>query len=136
MSDHATAAPAENKGQAQELLAEVAEKIDASGVAVRERVVSAMVEKTIAQRADLLEKALNKLGDLRKELYKLGPDAITFVGPERTKHEAFTKQQLDARVKAEENIEKLETAIENTLKGGKDTWKKLSEVLDKVGKNG
>lgn len=133
MSDHATAAPAE-KSQAQELLAEVAEKIDGSNSAVRGRVVEAMVEKTVAQRAELLEKSLVKLGDLRKELYKLGPDAVTFEGPERVKREAYTKPQLDARTKAEENITKMETAIENALKGGKDTWKKLSEALDKVGK--
>lgn len=135
MSDSVSAAPApEKKSQAQELLAEVAEKIGGSGPAVRERVVSAMVEKTIAQRADLLEKSLNKLSDLRKELYKLGPDAITFVGAERVKHEAYTKERHDARTKAEENVQKLEEAIESTLGGGKDAFKKLGEVLDKVGK--
>mgnify|MGYP005862726183 CR=1 FL=1 len=46
--------------KAQGLLAEVADRIKGSGEAVRQRLVDAMVEKDLAQRVELLDKAFQK----------------------------------------------------------------------------
>lgn len=116
------------------ILAEVAEKVNASNTQVRQRVVDAYVEKEVSRRADLLDRTLTKLVEFDKSLKKAQPDVITYTAAGE-KQEAWTKGALDAKKKLTERQGALEKALEAALAGGKDEWNKLSEALQKAEKS-
>jgi len=125
------------KPHTTQVLAAVADKIRTSGEAVRDRVVNSMVEKKLAQRAELVEKALIKLKDVGNELKKLGPDQEHYVEGNDKPVRTYSKQRKDDKKKAEENKAKLERALETVLSGkdekGADVtdehWVKLAESV-------
>ncbi len=117
------------------VLAEVAEKVKGSNTQVRERVVSALVEKEVASRAKLLDDSLAKLVELERGLKKMKPDIET-VSAEGAVQTAWSKKAFDEHKKAKERFEALEKAVEAALDGDKEQWAKLREQLQKAGNAG
>lgn len=102
--------------KAQGLLAEVADKIKGSGDAVRQRLVDAMVEKELAQRVDLLDKAFQKRFELLTALRKIDrADQETYNADGTVATQSYTKARLDEIKKAKEALEKHENALEKAL---------------------
>jgi N-glycosylase/DNA lyase len=102
--------------KAQGLLAEVADKIKGSGDAVRQRLVDAMVEKELAQRVELLDKAFQKRFELLTGLRKIDrADQETYHADGSVATQSYTKARLDEIKKAKEALEKHENALEKAL---------------------
>jgi hypothetical protein len=102
--------------KAQGLLAEVADKIKGSGDAVRQRLVDAMVEKELAQRVELLDKAFQKRFELLTGLRKIDrADQETYNADGSVATQSYTKARLDEIKKAKEALEKHENALEKAL---------------------
>jgi hypothetical protein len=114
------------------VLAEVAEKVNGSNTAVKQRVVDAYVEKEVASRADLLDKSLSKLVEMDKALKKVKPDIETVDG-EGKLSSSWSKKAWDERKKSEDKKAALEKAVEAALTGAKDEWNKLKDALQKAG---
>lgn len=108
-----------------DILAEVAETLKNSNDVVRGRLTAMLVERKLASRVDVLDKALSKLNDCRNELRKMKPDQVSFVNGE--KQEAFSKDSWEKKSKAEEAMSKLEKALESALSG--ENFDKLQELV-------
>lgn len=115
------------------VLAEVASVLkDSSGI-VRSRLVSALTERELSKRVDMLDKALVKRRDLQRDVQKIKPKK-TFkivdgqhveVDAMYTEDEAkaFVKQTKDAR----EKLQKFDAALEKAFSG--EDFDKLAQQL-------
>lgn len=110
-----------------DLLSQVSDAVKDSSELVRKRLVDALVDRELTSRVDLLDKALTKLKDAKKEVDKLRPDVETFdeTGAKVTSH--YSKAKLEERKKAVEAKEKLEKAVEQALSG--ESFDKLKELM-------
>jgi len=128
-SPSAAAGPAD-KRQSGNLLSEVAEKIGQSTSQVRERVISALVEREVVARTDILDKALAKRTELDREIRKLQkPDVEQFDVDGKVVSASFSKARVDELKKAREGLEKLEKAIDKALTD--NDFSKLKEIVGK-----
>lgn len=109
-----------------ELLSEVAETIKNSSSAIRSRLKDTLVEREVSSRVDLLDRGLLKLREARAEIKKMKPDQVSFDGGGQ-KTETWSKDAHEKKVKAEEQVEKLEKAIELALSG--DSFDKLKDLV-------
>lgn len=104
------------KSKAQEMLADVAGKIKDSGEAIRQRLVDAMVEKEVAQRVELLDKAFQKRFELLTAFNKVNrADQETYNADGSVATQSYTKARLEEIKKAKEALEKHENALEKAL---------------------
>lgn len=102
--------------KAETLIAEVAERIAASNVAVYQRVVAAMVEKEVATRVLALDAAMQKRFTLTNELRKVDrPDDVKKDASGRVIFEAWTDARREEIKKTREALEKVDNAIEKAL---------------------
>ena len=79
--------------------------------AIREKVVTALVEEEVNHRADLLAKALAKRKAQAKELDKIRPDQCTFNQDGSPANQHWSKSGLGERQKAEKTLAKIDKAI-------------------------
>lgn len=111
----------------------VKSKIAESSTIVRQRLTGLLVDREVDRRVELLDKAIAKLGELRKAEAKCKPDNITMT-ESGDKHATFTKAKYEEREKLRGKMTKLEGAIDAALVGDKpDAFQKLKEALDKAG---
>lgn len=108
------------------VLAEVASILKNSAPTVKDRLVAALTERELVKRVDLLDKALVKLRDFKKEVDKIKPqDQFDLDG---NKVATFlSKQQHEDLKKAKEKVQKLEKAFEKALAG--EEFDKLSNLV-------
>lgn len=104
----------------------IAQRIDSSNDDVRERVIEARVEKVRVERAELLDKGLEKIEAADAELKKLKEcdqksydDSFNVVG------QSYSQERVKQLKKAKENKDKLEAAFSKALNGDCDSLKKL-----------
>jgi hypothetical protein len=117
-NETATPAPTDDTKptrQAVTVLAAVSERIGASGPAVRERVVSALVEREVVARVELLDKALAKRTETEKDLRKLKPDVENYDADGKLVSSSYSKAKADELKKARESLDKLEKALDKAL---------------------
>jgi hypothetical protein len=110
-----------------DVLGEVSDLLKNSSEKVKERLVSTLVEREIASRVDLLDKALVKLKEAKKELDKIKPDIETFDEQGNKQAGQFSKAKWEEKKKATENKEKLEKAVEAALSG--ESFDKLRDLM-------
>lgn len=117
------------QSQASTLLTKVSESIKNSNDVVKERLTSLLVEREIVARVELLDKALAKLSEAKKELGKLKPDQTSIAG-DGTKTETYSKEQYKKREDVKENLDKLNAAVQTAMLGeGPEPFKKLKELV-------
>jgi hypothetical protein len=114
------------------VLAEVADRIKNGKDDVRARLVNVLVERELTSRVDLLDKALAKHGELTKAMKKIKPDVETFDAT-GAKLEQFSKAKFEEKKKAEDQVTKLEAALELAFNGD---FGKLKELVGKGGNSG
>lgn len=88
-----------------------------------------MVEREINERVELLDRALVKLRDSKKELDKLRPDVKSYGATGEVAHELYSEEMMKKRKAATEQLSKLENAVEKALTG--EDWNKLKEIINK-----
>lgn len=104
------------KLKAQEMLAEVADKIKGSGDAIRQRLIEKMVGEELEKRVDLLDKAFQKRFELTTALHKINrADQETYNADGSVATQSYTKPRLEEIKKAKEALEKHENALEKAL---------------------
>lgn len=104
------------KSKAQEMLAEVSEKIKGSGEVIRQRLVDAMVEKELAQRVEVLDKAFAKRFELIAALNKVNrADEVKKDADGKVIFESWSDARREEVKKAKEALEKHENALEKAL---------------------
>lgn len=108
-------------------LAEVQERIKSSPEVVKAKLIARLADREIDSRVELMDKALVKLDDLRKEVYKAKADQVTFNEDGTKTAETYSKAALDARNKAKEELDKWEQMIEKALVEG--DFSKLKEKV-------
>jgi hypothetical protein len=116
---------------AQGVLVEVADALRNSSQTVRSRLVTALTERELVKRVDLLDKGLAKLKEVKKEVDKIRP-ADMFDGDGNKVPGHFTKQQHEELKKAKEKFAKLEKAVEKAFAG--EEFDKLANLV--AGKGG
>lgn len=124
------------------VLAEVADALKASAPAVRSRLVSALTEREVAKRVDMLDKALVKRAQLQTEVYKIKPPGkklfklvdgqmqeveAVFTPEEVKKFNDDTKQYNKLLKEATEKLQKFDAALESAFAG--EGFEKLAKQL-------
>lgn len=118
------------KSQSSEVLVAVSERLGKSGEEVRNRVVNALVEREVASRVELLDKALAKRIEGEREIKKLSkPDVETYDMEGKVVSSSFSKARADELKKAREAQAKLEGAIDKALND--NDFSKLKDSLAK-----
>jgi hypothetical protein len=111
---------------AQSVLVEVADALKASPATVRSRLVTALTERELVKRVDMLDKGLAKAKELKREVDKIRPaDMFDSEGNKVPGH--FTKQQHEELKKAKEKLSKLEAALEKAFAG--EGFDKLANLV-------
>lgn len=108
------------------VLTDAAEAVKNATGDVRTRLVNMLVERELTSRVEVLDKALNKLKDVRKELQKLKPDQVAMAA-DGTKTETYSEAKWKERAKVQEDLTKLEKAVEAALAG--ESFDKLRESV-------
>ena len=110
------------------LLAEVADKIQTSGGAINDRLRDDMVEREVASRVAVLDKAFTRRRELSQALNKVDrADNETFNADGSVASASFSKARLQEIKKAREPLAKLESAMEKALV--ENDFQKLKEVV-------
>ena len=122
--------PETKETKAQGLLADVANRVRESGPTVYGRIRDAMVEKEVAARVDLLDKALQKRFQLLTDLRKVDkPDNESFNADGTVASATYSKARLEEIKKAKEALAKHESALEKAL--ANNDFGKLKESCGK-----
>lgn len=108
------------------ILDDIATRVSNSTAAVVESFIQARVDRTIGERAELLEKAFQKLTEARIDVRKAEKQEPFYTATGEKTFPGYTKEQWDAVLKARAFVEKLEKAIEEALTG---SWDPLKVVL-------
>lgn len=98
----------------------VAEKIAAISPAVNEKVIDALVARELEKRSDAVLGGLDKLRTMQNDLKKIRPDvggAFDEDGNE-VKPTLYSKAKFDERKKLNEQIEKLQKALDLAIDKG------------------
>lgn len=112
------------------LLAEVADKInsDNTGEMINNRLRDDMVEREIAARVSVLDKAFAKRRELSNALNKVNrADNETFNADGTSATSSFSKPRLQEIKKAKEPLAKLEAAMEKALT--ENDFQKLKDLV-------
>jgi hypothetical protein len=120
------------------VLAEVADALKASPEGVKSRLVTALVEREVVKRVELLDKGLSKLRELKSEINKVRPP-VSYTATGEKVEGNFSKADFESLKKLRERLSKLEAAMEKAftgqefdklagLVGGKEAPAESSEV--------
>ena len=106
----------------------VAEKIAAISPAVNEKVIDALVVRELEKRSDAVLSGLDKLRTMQNDLRKIKPDVGGFFDEDgnETKPNAYSKAKFEERKKFNEQIEKLQKALDLAIDKG--DMSKLYEI--------
>lgn len=110
--------------------AEVAESLGGSGPTVRSRVVVALTEKKLSERADVLTKAVAKGQELERESNKIRPEDFFALDGTKIVGDRLTAEQNKKRRELGEKIAKLDKAVDTALRDGatQQEWDKLAAL--------
>ena len=118
------------------VLAEVADALAASAPVVRERLKAARIEREVARRVEILDKALPKRDALFIETKKLKVKTGTLINEDGTETKValpMTEDEVKAYKKAvkeaNENLEKFDALLEKAFTGDKEAFDKLSKLV-------
>lgn len=112
---------------ANDLLSAVSEAVKGSTQQVKDRLRDLLIEREISNRVELLDKALVKLKEAKKELDKIRPDMESYDEDGKKVSSTYSKAKLDERKKATELKDKIEKALEQALEG--ESFDKLRELV-------
>ena len=115
----------------QSVLVEVADALKASPAQVRSRVVSALVERELVKRVEMLDKGLAKLRDVKRDLDKIRPP-VSYTADGQKVEGTFSKADFENLKKARERVTRLESALEKAFAG--QEFDKLANLV--AGKEG
>lgn len=124
--DTKTTAPTTAPTASVNVLTDAAEAVKNATGDVRARLVTTLVQRELDSRVDVLDKALTKLKDAKKEFQKLKPDQVA-LSADGTKSETYSEAKWKERAKAQEELAKLEKAVESALVDG--SFDKLRELV-------
>lgn len=94
----------------------VAENLANSGPQVKDVIVEELTAQEIEKRAELVRKALPLIEQAQGELNKVNrPDVVVYDAEGKEKDKSFSKNQIDTRKKAQEKVEKLNSALTEAL---------------------
>lgn len=103
-----------------------AELLATSNVNVLERVISSLVEQEQVKRTNAVLSMLDKISTAEKELKKMKPDQVFLDAAGKPTLETWTKESLEKKKKAEEQLEKMKNALQDALTNNK--WDKCLEL--------
>lgn len=115
----------------QNVLAEVASALGASGVEVRTRLVRALTERELVKRVDTLDKALVKRDQLQKEVYKVkvpGKPAVKLLNADGT----FTEQPATYTVEEAKKYGEEVKAYQKALKEANEKLQKFDDMVEQA----
>lgn len=90
----------------------------ASTPAILDSVVKSLVSQEINRRSDALLKVINQAFSLKKELYKVKPDILSYNVDGTVAQAAWSKPKLEEKKKLEEKLDKLDRAIAKAVEKG------------------
>lgn len=90
---------------------------------VRNAVVEKLVQDEISSRSDAVLKGLNDLSKLKNDLRKIKPDQKSFDATGKIVNETYSKEKYEELNKTNQQIAKLETALQLALEN--DDYSKL-----------
>lgn len=127
MSENTTENKTENKKSAAATLQEeVAAVLKDGNEHVKGKLRDLLVEREVSKRVDLLDKGMNKLRELKREVDKIRPPTV-FSGSGEKKEGDFSKEDWQKKVQAKEKVAKLEKLLENAFAG--QDFDKLSQMV-------
>lgn len=110
----------------------VKQTVGSSAQQIQDELVNLLVRRELDKRVSLLDSALSKLDELRKNLNKIKPDNVLYDETGAIVQNSYTKAKLDEKKKATEKVEKLDKAIESALAlSAPDAFQKLKEAVEK-----
>jgi CO dehydrogenase/acetyl-CoA synthase beta subunit len=109
-----------------DILVKRAELLSNSNLQVFDRVVNTLVEKEQQKRTDAVLSLLDKIANSEKELKKIKPDQVFLDAFGKPSLETWTKESLEKKKKAEEQLEKMKGALQDALTNNK--WDKCIEL--------
>jgi hypothetical protein len=95
---------------------------------IRHRMIDELAEELVTDRIRLLKNALLKREEQSKKIKKIHPDNVIFDAEGKKISEAFTKQQLDQRKLAQEELDRLDRAIEQAI--NENDYERLSNLVN------
>lgn len=121
------AEPTDKATAASELLVQIAARVKASAPQVTARYIDSQVEAEIANRAGLLDKAMQHRFKLQGDLRKVDrPDEEKFDANGKVVQAFYTKPRLEEIKKIKEALVKVEKAIDLAVTS--NDWSKIKEV--------
>ena len=109
----------------EEILESIKEGLTTSAPDLRKKLIDLMLADLNAERLAHLKKAIDKAGDLKRDLQKARPDLITY-GADGNKLENWSKEKFDAKNALEQQINKLDDALGKAFGGD---FQKLKEII-------
>jgi CO dehydrogenase/acetyl-CoA synthase beta subunit len=103
-----------------------AELLSTSNLQVFDRVVNTLVEREQQKRTDAVLSLMDKIANAEKELKKIKPDQVFLDASGKPSLETWTKDSLEKKKKAEEQLEKMKDALQDALTNNK--WDKCIEL--------
>lgn len=126
MSDNTENKTENKKSAALTLQEEVAGILKDGSEHVKGKLRDLLVEREVSKRVDLLDKGMNKLRELKREVDKIRPPTV-FNGVGEKVEGTFTKEEWQKKVQAKEKVAKLEKLLENAFAG--QDFDKLSQMV-------
>jgi hypothetical protein len=105
----------------------VEDVLEASSNSVREKVVDHFVNIQVDKRVNAVIKGIEELKTLKDNAKKHKPDTTMYNREGALIHEGFSKEKLELVNKANEEIKKLESALDNAI--GNNSFEKLFKHL-------
>ncbi len=109
---------------------EVKNRLSTSSHEVKEAVIVGLVQKELNRRAATITTLVERAEIAQKELFKLKPDIVSYNEDGTVKDASYSKPQLEAKKKATELLDKLNTAIDKALAGD---FSKAYEIVNEKG---
>lgn len=108
----------------------VAETIAGAAPALREGLIKTIAEVEIKKRADMLVTAMAKYGEWSREASKVRADNVVYNADGSKASEGWSKKQLEAKKKADEQLGRLVKAIETALEANTaEAYAKLGQIV-------
>ena len=116
MSENTENKTESKKSAASTLQEEVATILKDGSDHVKGKLRDLLVEREVSKRVELLDKGMNKLRELRREVDKIRPPTVYNGAGEKVEGN-FTNEEWQKKKQAQEKVVKLEKTLENAFAG-------------------
>ena len=106
----------------------VVEQLATDVSSVRTRVIAQLVEEEQARRVKAVLKVIGMLDEARKAGFKIKPDHVTYGSDSSVQTSGYTKPKLEELKKNQEQVTKLETALNEALDEEKPNFEKVLKL--------